>query len=155
MTLTRIQNYNLTDVKVGMIYLLTKASADPEIRRLAIEITQHSQNKILSIYNWVKGNVPYTPDPNNIELMISPSRMADDYRAGKAIGGDCDDIALLTVSLLRSIGIKSDLVIIAQSNEFDHVYCQAHSEKLGVIPVDPSANVPLGWEPRYVKKIVV
>ena len=157
--LTRITNYTLEDVQNGIQYLLDKASSSPEVRMLAIEIVADKQDRIAAIYDFVRTTVKYVPDPvadGGIELFISPVRMVKDYRVGMVLGGDCDDMALLTTALCRSIGIQSNVVLIDSVGKgFDHAYCQAHSDKLGMINVDSSAPVPLGWAIQYQQKVVV
>ena len=159
--ITRIQNYSLSDIRDGLKYLLDKAADSQEVRQLAIEITADNQDPIAAIYDFVRNTVRYIPDPvanGQMELFISPVRMVKDYRSGMVLGGDCDDQALLTTALLRSIGIRANVVLIDQTgNGLDHAFCQAYSDKLGTwVSVDASApQVPLGWEIRYQSKIVI
>jgi len=160
--LTRIPNYTVTDVQDGIRYLLDKASQSEEVRQLAIDITSSSQDPIASIYGFVKQKVTYTPDEErgfgDIELFISPVRMVKDYRAGISIAGDCDDMALLTVALCRSIGIESNVVLLDTGGKgVDHAIAEVYSEKLETwITLDPSApEVPLGWIEHHVERIKV
>ena len=91
--ITSIANYSLTDVKESIRYLLDKSAHSPEVRTLAVSITHNTEDKISAVYDWVKDNVSYIPDPVKsdgiIELFISPVRIAKDYNAGIAQGGDC------------------------------------------------------------------
>ena len=159
--LTRIQNYSINDIKDGIRYLLGKASESLEVRGLAIEITQGNQDKIAAIYDWVKQTVGYVSDPVSngaIELFISPVRMINDYRSRIVVGGDCDDMAILTTALCRSIGIRANVVLIDQVGRgLDHAFCQAFSETLHHwVSIDPSTSkVPLGWDVKYREKIVI
>ena len=157
--ITVIKNHTIADIKNSIQYLLDKAAESPEVRMLAIEITHNKQDKIAAIYDWIRGGVKYVPDTvtnGYMELFISPVRMVEDSRAGKTIGGDCDDMALLATALYRSVGIRANVVLIDSiGNGLDHAYCQACSDKLGWVNVDPSAPVPLGWEVSYREKIVV
>jgi len=160
--LTIIRNYTLDDIGKGIKYLLGKASEAPEVRMLAIEITGGSEDPISAIYNWVKTHVHYVPDPvsgtDTIELFISPVRMVKDFNAGTTIGGDCDDIALLTTALYRSIGIQANVVLVDQDGGgLDHAYCVVWSDKLQKwINSDPSApELPLGWELQLASKIII
>jgi len=156
--LTIIKNYSLDDIKDSIKYLLDKASESEEVRQLAIEIIHNKPDPIAAIYDWVKTNVKYTPDPvrnGQIELFISPVRMVKDYRQGKPLAGDCDDMALLAVALCRSIGIHSSVVLLDTAGEgLDHAVSQVSSNGVTLM-LDPSANVPLGWEEHYYSKVVV
>lgn len=159
--ITVIRDYNLQDIKSSIQYLLDKASKSEEVRQLAIEIT-YQQDKISSIYDWVKGHVSYVPDPRSeggeeIELFTSPVKMVKDYNEGKALGGDCDDMALLTTALYRAIGIKSSVVIIDSIGQgLDHAFCRVWSGELGSwVNSDPSSDYPLGWALSYKERIIV
>lgn len=150
------------DIKDSINYLLDKSSQSEEVRNLAISITRYSPDPIASIYDFVRNNVQYTPDPvknaEQIELFISPVRMVKDYYKGKPLAGDCDDMALLTTALCRSIGIRSNVIILdTEGNGFDHAVAQVYSEKLGkYIMIDASTDeVPLGWEIKYYSKVVI
>lgn len=152
--ITDIVNYNFTDVVSSIKNLLFKSSFDEDIRQLAIEITSRSEDPISGIYDWVKKNVAYIPDPDNRELFISPIRMIKDFNEGKQIGGDCDDHALLNVALLKSIGINTYVSILdVHGVDWDHAIAVAYSEKLHKeIFVDTTSQYPLGWEIKYFKR---
>ncbi len=159
--ITVIQNYTVNDIVSSIKYLLDKASKSEEVRQLAVQVTYAQQDKIAGIYDWIKSNVAYIPDPvrgnDEIELFISPVRLVKDYNQGIAIGEDCDGMAILATSLYRAIGIKSNVVIIdSVGNGLDHAYCQAWCDKLEqFISVDPSSNNPLGWELVYKEKVII
>jgi len=161
--LTIIHDYDINTIKDGLKYLLKKASNSEQLRELAIQITYTEQDSIATIYDWVKNNMKYVPDPvlagdEEAELFISPVRMIKDYHLGKPLAGDCDDMALLAVAFCRSIGIKSNVVILDTVGEgYDHAIARAYSEKLEKwVILDPSTSeIPLGWEEKYVSKVIV
>ena len=158
--LRRIQNYSLDDVKDSIKYLLDRASESLEVRTLAIGITAGKPDPVAAIYDFIKQNVSYIPDPvsnGHIELFTSPIRMVRDYRAGIPIGEDCDGMAILATALYRSIGIRANVVLIdVGGNGLDHAYCQAYSDTLNDwVSVDPSSQFPLGWDIKYHDKVVV
>lgn len=158
MSLLRIRNANLQDIKNGIQYLLSQSSASSEVRELSLSIVQNKADRIAAIYDWIKANVPYVPDPLNKELFTSPVKIARDYKAGLPIGEDCDGMAILATALYRSIGIEAKVVLIDQAGDgLDHAYCQAMSDKLGWVNVDPSSpDIPLGWTVPFInRKIVV
>ena len=160
--ITRIQNYGLQDIENSIRYLLEKSSNSEEVRQLAIEIAAGKEDPIAAVYDWVKGNVAYVSDPIDvegdvIELFISPVRMVKNYRKGKTIAGDCDDMALTTTALLQAVGIKSRVVLLDMAGGgLDHAICEAYSEKLDKwVMIDASATMPLGWEETHVQKLVI
>ena len=162
-TLIRKSRLSIGDLKKELKRMLNEASASPKVRQLALEITgsHDTHNSIGSIYTWVKDNVRYIPDPmgseGEIELFISPIRMTNDYYQGKALGGDCDDIALMTASLSQSIGIPSKIILIDTAGEgIDHAVAELWSEKLATwVMCDPSSKFPPGWQEKYYQRIEV
>jgi hypothetical protein len=85
-------------------------SGNPLIRKLALNILQearvkshHFRDEALSIGNYVKNRVRYARDPAGIEYLQDPVDLIGNIQNGTA-QGDCDDMALLTATLLLSIG---------------------------------------------------
>lgn len=157
-----IMNYSMQDVKDSLIYLLDKAAHSQEVRSFAISITQDSQDKISAIYNFMKDNVAYIPDPvgpngNDIELFISPVVMVSMHEKGITPSGDCDDMALLGTALFRAIGMKSNIVLVdSGGGGIDHAFSEVWSDKLGKwIDFDVTVKEPLGWSRPYHKRITV
>lgn len=118
----------------------------PKIRALAINIVRKAGVKekdyygeILAIHEWVKNNIRYTRDPVNQETLSHPEELAFNTRAG-----DCDDMTILEIALLGSIGIRAwPIVIGVQPGVPSHVYLQAkvppgkHRKAGKVISLDP------------------
>lgn len=157
-----IRNYSLSDIKESIIFLLDRAAKDAGVRQHAIQITVDSQDKIAAIYDWVKTNFSYIPDPigasgNEIELFISPVRVVQDYNAGLRPAGDCDDHALLNTALFRALGMSSNVVLVDSGNgSIDHAYCRVRSDKLQRwLVCDTTVNTPLGWYYPARQEIVV
>jgi len=160
LTIIRKQKITVEDMTIALTYLLDKSSQDDSVRTLAINITANSSDKIAAVYDWVKENIAYVEDPidnNGItsELFISPIRMVKDYNEGKTLAGDCDDHALMCTALYRSIGLKSNIVLLARHDiEYDHAVCEVESN-LGMLTIDTTGNTPPGWQETYTKKLVI
>ena len=130
--LTTISNYTLDDIRKSINYLLDKAKQEPRVRELAVGIISDKPDPIAAVYDWVKTNVKYVPDPVKTELFISPVKMVNDFYEGKQLAEDCDGMAILAVALYRSVGIESNVVIFDTKGEgYDHAIAQAYSDKLG------------------------
>ena len=156
----RIRNYGIKDIEDSIKFLLDRAAHSPEVRQHAINIIYDKQDKIGSIYDWIKSSVSYVPDPitnGEIELFISPIKQVKDYGAGLRPSGDCDDMALLATALYRAIAIRSNVIIIDSIGEgLDHAYSRVWSDKLNqYINCDPSSDYPLGWAIPYKKQIII
>jgi hypothetical protein len=87
-----------------------KSSAEPLIRKLALNILHDYQvqsmdhiNEAKAIGDYVKNKVRYVRDPDGIEYLQDPKDLVKHIQQGIA-QGDCDDMALLTASLLLSVG---------------------------------------------------
>ena len=155
--ITIIKNYNLEDVRRELKRMLEEGSQLPEVRQLALQITSdipYNGDQISAIYDFVKTNIKYQSDPYKVELFIHPRRMIEFYNQGIATG-DCDDIALFTASLLRSLGYEVSVVLLDTKGEgLDHAIAQVKSN-IGWLNVDASSQYPLGWEIKYYQKVVV
>ena len=152
-----IQNYNINDIKEGILHQLHVAAHSPEVRQHAIEITANKQDKISAIYDWVKNNVAYIPDPINIELFMSPRKLIEQHNGGMAVGEDCDGHAMLLTALYRSIGIEAHTYLVDCIGEgLDHALCIVWSDKLQEwIHVDTTTDHPLGWIIEYQEGVTV
>lgn len=82
----------------------------PKVRELAKQIvgerhipSNYYIQEALAIGDFVQAKVRYLRDPNGIEYLQSPVDLIEQITRGEA-QGDCDDMALLTATLLLSIG---------------------------------------------------
>jgi len=151
----KVMSATLGNIDASVKHLLEESAKDMNIRSLAISITADSTDQIASIYNFMKDNMKYVYDPVDNDLFISPSYMVKQYRFENHMEGDCDDFALLTVALARSIGIISHVSIVDQTGKgYDHAIAELWSERhQRFIMVDPSTtDVPLGWTLTYWRK---
>lgn len=160
--LVRIRDYTLDDIQDGIKLLLERGAHSPEVRQHAINITYDKQDKISTIYDWIKHNVSYVPDPigaggEEIELFTSPVKMIRDYNLGLRPAEDCDGQAILATSLYRAIGTRANVVIIdSVGNGLDHAYSRVWSDGLNDwVNCDPSSQYPLGWSFSYRNRIIV
>ena len=85
-------------------------SGNPLLRKLALNIllqygvpSNQYVDEALAIGDYVKRKVRYVRDPENIEYVQDPLDLVKQIQNGTA-QGDCDDMALLTASLLLTIG---------------------------------------------------
>lgn len=162
MSIKIIRNYNMKDVVDSLVYLLDKASHSQEVRTLAIQITQNSQDKISAMYTFLKSSVSYIHDPigatgNEIELFVSPIVMVDNYSRGIKPSGDCDDMALLSTALFRSIGMRANIVLVdCVGQGIDHAFCEVYSDALGrFLDFDVTTDYPVGWSHPYHNRISI
>ena len=152
--ITIFKDYNIEDIKRELKRLKEEGCRSVEVRDLAIEITRNGKSQVEAVFDFVKENVRYVPDPNQIELFIHPKRMVQLYRQGNA-AGDCDDHALFTASLLCSIGHETRILILdIQGGGYDHAMAQALVDD-NWMNLDTSSRYPLGWQEKSYSKVVI
>lgn len=122
---------NLRTVEL-MIKIAKQKATDKIVRQLGINIlndagtqSHNHLDEAIAIGEWVKQNVRYMKDPYGTELLQDPLLMIEKCDKGEC-RGDCDDMALLTATLLISIGIKPYFKIVRwkdMKGSFNHIYC--------------------------------
>ena len=92
-----------------------------KFRKLAVDIVKpykKNMNKIKSIFNWIRANIQYVRDIDDIETLHTPAKILRDG------AGDCDDLVILSGVLLKAVGYK--LIYVISSNrpdrKFNHIY---------------------------------
>lgn len=147
-----------------MIKVARERSRHPAIRQLALRIIESFKvqsndyiNEALAIGQWVKQKTRYCRDINGVETLHDPLTMIDMIKRGEA-HLDCDDQALLTATLLLSIGHQPYFRVIRYSNKYSgwqHIYTvvyeKNHNTKKQRIVLDTILKRrPLGYENRHV-----
>lgn len=118
---------------------------DPEMRKLALQITRNCPERdgeceARAIYKAIKKRVRYTGDvaPLKVGGKDGPVEPIDLYQSAKRTwefgGGDCDDHAIISSTLLTLNGVEARLRVTAEAKgaEWGHVYTVAGtSPKIG------------------------
>lgn len=95
---------------------------------------------------FIRSRFPFELDPEDVELIRTPSYYARTYREGKPGSGDCDDFALLLAALLGAMGVEAlGFVVMARRpgprEPFGHVFVTARIQgNIGYY--DPSVSRP-------------
>ena len=106
-----------------------------------------------AIHRFVRDHVRYTKDPLGFEYLQTPPTLLEDIRMnmngnGDRPIGDCDDMTLLSLSLLKSIGFNVAIKVVSftESKRFGHVYglVQIGYDWIPIDCVRPEKS--LGWE---------
>ena len=115
-------------------------SGDPLIRKLALNILQEYRvpshyylDEARAVGDFVKNSVRYVRDPNNIEYLQDPTDLVKQIQSGTA-QGDCDDMAMLTASLLLSIGHEPYFRAVRYVNSvgnYNHIYVVDYDKNPG------------------------
>lgn len=137
-----------------------KRSGDPLIRKLAVNILQYYQvpshnflDESLAIGDYVKEKVRYTRDPLDSEYLQDPIDLVKQIQAGTA-QGDCDDMSLLTATLLLSIGHQPFYRAVrydSQGGPYNHIYVvdyekNGQNQRMRVVLDCIVKDKPIGYE---------
>jgi len=134
----KVDTRNLPDGEQGnlltvsyMSKIARQKSKDKRVRQVVIQIlndagteSHNHLDEAVAIGEWVKRNVRYMKDPHEEELLTDPLLMLEAIETGEA-RGDCDDMSLLTATLLICAGIKPYFKIIRHKEKkgnFNHIY---------------------------------
>ena len=120
----------------------------PYIISLTRDITHNIQEgdkfaEVEALFNWFKNNIRYINDVYKVETLIEPVDVLTIFKSG-----DCDDLTMTFASMLLSIGLPVQFVIIKTNpNEgWKHVYLRT-KVKGQWIPIDLSKRDGyIGWE---------
>jgi hypothetical protein len=119
-----------------------------------VEVNQ-KKSEASAIFDFVRDNVRYTKDPMGFEYLQTPPVLLEDIRLyqegrGDRPVGDCDDMTLLSLSLLKSIGFNVAIKVVSfsPSKKFGHVYglAQVGHEWIPMDCVRPDQD--MGWESK-------
>lgn len=138
--------------------IIEMSSKNPYVREWAKKImgrveVNNKKAEASAIFNFVRDHVRYTKDPLGFEYITTPPVLLEDirmYMDGKNDRpvGDCDDMTVLSLSLLKSIGFNTAIKVVSFHNnrKFGHVYGLV---RIGYnwVPFDcvrPDQN--MGWE---------
>jgi transglutaminase-like putative cysteine protease len=132
--------------------LIRLGKTNPALRDLAQLIVRDVPAKdwigeLAAIFAFVKNNVRYRLDTNDIEVLQSA-------RVTLALGyGDCDDRSILTAVLCELLGHPCELVALGfdQDENYSHVLVIADGGgETGPIALDTTEPHPMGWFPPGV-----
>ena len=97
---------------------------DPFVRNTAVKIARnhpgsYNVTQALAIFNWVKNNIRYVSDPLDREYIATPIETLETQ------AGDCDDMAVLTASMIKSIGGSARVGAVYSKNT-GHAFCELY-----------------------------
>ena len=138
--------------------IIQQSSKNPYVREWARKIVARVKvndkpGEAEAVFNFVRDHVRYTRDPLGFEYVQTPPVVLEDIRLftegrGDRPAGDCDDMTILSLSLLKSIGFNVAIKVVSFHNhkKFSHVYGLA---QIGYdwVPFDcVRPDQHMGWE---------
>ena len=143
----------------NILMLIREGRNDPMIREIAIKVITAADipwtdypDVIATIARWVRQNVRFVEDPKRTDVIFPPLQVLD-------LGGaDCEDQTTLAASLLGSIGLPVNIVIVSKTGDvWDHIFLRAFyppDSPTNGLSVDTTIFPPSGREIRYVDEKV-
>jgi transglutaminase-like putative cysteine protease len=141
-----------------MAQLIRDGATDFYVRQKAIQIFREREvrpkdrfGEACALFDWVRDNVRYTRDIFRVELLHSARRMLE------LQAGDCDDMTIVLGAMLVSTGHPVRLILAGFRPDRPHSYSHVYPEVNVAgrwIPIDASADRPLGWNPPALWKRV-
>ena len=143
-----------------MKQIITGSSRNPYVREWAKKImgrveVNNKKAEASAIFDFVRDHVRYTKDPLGFEYITTPPALLEDIRLytegrGERPVGDCDDMTVLSLSLLKAIGFHVAIKVVSftPSKKFGHVYglVQIGHEWIPFDCVRPDQD--MGWESK-------
>jgi len=127
---------------------IDRSSRRPHVRLKALSILRQANTPnrgarvtARALYNWVRRNIRFVPDPLDVETVQDPEVT---LRLG---AGDCDDHAALLAGLAQNVGIPSRLVVVGENpDRFQHIYAELLLDGRWT-PADTTTEFPFGVSP--------
>lgn len=142
-----------------MIKIVKNEARNPEIREFALSLVARCKEKdekceIFSIANFIQSHMRYIRDIRGVETISTPSYHINKIKKYGFSQGDCDDFALLTATLLFSIGYKVSFITTAEKSKYyEHIFCKVYDSNNNFYYLDLTRkNLPVGTTKRFVKK---
>jgi transglutaminase-like putative cysteine protease len=145
-----------------VVEFIARDRLDPRTRAWTIQKLAEAGNpksdyeKAKTIYDILKKEKIYVPDPFDAEFMQSAICTLDNCGGVAFHGGDCDDLAITYGSTLESIGIRAAVIghSYREDKEIGHVIIGFWDEDAAKwIPVDLTIDLPFGETHRYTREI--
>lgn len=128
-----------------MASLVRRYRKNIAVRSLALDIVRpvsgHKNFRAMAaaLCNWVRNNVQYVRDVNDVETLQTPLKTLD------LMQGDCDDQSTLLAALLEAVGFHTRFTAIKTSTfgPFIHVLAEAQLGRNTWMPLETTEP----WEP--------
>ena len=142
--------------------IIRASYVNPYVRRFAEKIIEgvpvnDKVEEVRAIHKFVSQKVRYTKDPYGMEYLQTPPTLLKMIEQGEKPAGDCDDMTMLSLSLLKSVGFPVAVKVTSYSPDgrFAHIYGLVYLNKIGWMPVEcVRGDYPLGWEaPNATRQI--
>jgi len=147
-----------------MAQVIDLSSKNPLVREWARSILAGTQvnkkrDEAEAIHNFVRDHVRYTRDPYGWEYLQTPPILLAGIReflqkkAERPIG-DCDDMTVLSLSLMKAVGNPVMIKTVAYNSHFSHVYGMVYISGKWIVTDTVRPDRWFGWEAPNVTRIM-
>lgn len=144
-----------------MKHMILRGSKRLEVRQVAEQVVagiQRDCEKALAIWEFVTSRTDYQKDPQGFEYIKTPLYILDELAQGIRPQLDCDDMAVLSLAMLASVGVPVSLRAASyrKDRKFTHVYGLVYlNVKKSWMPIDcVNKSAGPGWEKKPYTKIM-
>lgn len=117
----------------AMVY---REFVNPTVRLTASEITagfgSDGVEQAHAIRDWLENRTEFLRDPDGIEMLHGPVWQVQQIRKYGVVRVDCDDVAMLSAALGKSVGLRARFVVVAFDNAkapYRHVWTELAPRK--------------------------
>ena len=147
-----------------MAAIIDRSSKNPLIREWARVILDRVQvnNKMdeaRAIHDFVRDHVRYTRDPHGWEYIQTPPLILagiEQFLKGEAARpiGDCDDMTVLSLALMKSVGFPVVIKTVGYGPKFSHVYGMVNVNGKWIVTDTVRPDKQFGWEAPNAQRIM-
>ncbi len=147
-----------------MAHIINMSSRNPLVREwartvLANVMVNQKYDEAEAIHNFVRDNVRYTRDPYGWEYIQTPPIVLQgirDFQQGKAARpiGDCDDMTVLSLSLMKSVGFPVVIKTVGYNGKFSHVYGMVYVGGRWIVTDTVRPDKWFGWESANITRVM-
>lgn len=141
----------------AMRKIIIASAKNYDVIQFARDIVQYQPAKnqtaeVTAIYDYIRNKTRYIRDPQGTEHIQTPLVAIDTIKNHQIFQGDCDDMTVLVLSLLKSIGYPVMLISAGYGKDkrLSHVYGAVQmKDNTGThwTIIEPiKLGVPIGWE---------
>lgn len=147
-----------------MARVIDLSSKNPLVREwartiLAGVIVNQKYDEAQAIHNFVRDHIRYTRDPYGWEYIQTPPVLLggiEDYlkrRAARPIG-DCDDMTVLSLSLMKSVGFPVVIKTVGYNGKYSHVYGMVYVNGQWIVTDTVRPDKWFGWEAPNITRVM-
>jgi hypothetical protein len=133
----------------AMRAIVNDATRDPVVTTLAFTLFEECKclrclKCVVELIDlWTRDHFVYVSDGDEMEIINTPGYDIKQIADTGNFGGDCDDVAVFSAALFKSLGLQLRFVAIKTDpvENFSHVYVEVYCADQWVV-VDPT--VPMG-----------